>query len=570
VAATRVSVTPAETVPGGTMTATWAGVQIPTTDDFLLLFALGSGSENYLAFWPTGGAAAGTMTFTLPAGLASGSYEIRVLSTDPDFYNLPEAVARSRPIHVGAAVPAAADPWWRASRRPRPAGRRQPVAVTVTVANRNRPGAFPGLHIAPRLVQASSAMSGARSLRSLRREISHRHRHHPPGDVQRGAGRPRRQCGIQRSQQRVRPHDDRWGGRSKSWRHVGRKSPASAAFGGVAITNTYESGRDDPPSPPPASIARWAKDAGTRCHRQRTVATLAAGAQSAGTTTATIPLTTPPAPHRCLCRRPQVVVEASELNNCRAAAATIVVGRPDLVETVVSNPPAVARPGTSFAVTDTVRNQGTVPASASTSHYYFSADTQKSADDRLLTGTRSVPTLAAGAASTLTVTVTIPSATPPGTYFLLACADDTKLVAESDEGNNCLASAGAITVALPDLVQQSVSSSGGPFRRGTAFTLSDTVLNDSRVGTPRSTTTRYYLSADTLRSTGDILLTGARTVPILGPSASSSASAAVTIPSTTLPGTYFLLACADDTKLVAESNEANNCRASGTALVVNP
>ena len=143
----------------------------------------------------------------------------------------------------------------------------------------------------------------------------------------------------------------------------------------------------------------------------------------------------------------------------------------------------MARPGTSFAVTDTVRNQGTVTASGSAIRYYLSADAQKSPDDRLLTGSRSAPTLAPGAASTQTVTVTIPSATPAGTYVLLACADDTKVVAESDEGNNCLASAGAVTVALPDLVQQTVSSSGGPFRRGTAFTVSDTVVNDSRVGT---------------------------------------------------------------------------------------
>ena len=49
------------------------------------------------------------MTFTLPAGLASGTYEIRLLSTDPDFYNLPEAVARTQPIHVGPVAPAAAD-----------------------------------------------------------------------------------------------------------------------------------------------------------------------------------------------------------------------------------------------------------------------------------------------------------------------------------------------------------------------------------------------------------------------------------------------------------------------------
>jgi subtilase family serine protease len=141
---------------------------------------------------------------------------------------------------------------------------------------------------------------------------------------------------------------------------------------------------------------------------------------------------------------------------------------------------------------------------------------------------------------------------------------------EGNESNNCRASGTAITVMLPDLVEQSVVNPGGPFRPGATFMVSDTVLNDSRVGTPASSSTRYYLSADTVRNTGDILLIGARTVPILGPSASSSASVAITIPSTTLPATYFLLACADDTKLVAESNEANNCGASGTAVVVNP
>ena len=140
----------------------------------------------------------------------------------------------------------------------------------------------------------------------------------------------------------------------------------------------------------------------------------------------------------------------------------------------------------------------------------------------------------------------------------------------ANEGNNCRASAAVVTVALPDLVPHAVSNLGGPFRRGTAFAVSDTVRNDAQVGTPRSTTTRYYLSADTARSTGDTLLTGVRTVPILGPAAGSSGSVTAVIPSTTIPGTYFVLACADDTKLVGESSEANNCRASGTAVVVSP
>jgi hypothetical protein len=33
-------------------------------------------------------------------------------------------------------------------------------------------------------------------------------------------------------------------------------------------------------------------------------------------------------------------------------------------------------------------------------------------------------------------------------------------------------------------------------------------------------------------------------------------------------GTYFLLACADDTMVSVESNEANNCVASASVIVV--
>ena len=43
--------------------------------------------------------------------------------------------------------------------------------------------------------------------------------------------------------------------------------------------------------------------------------------------------------------------------------------------------------------------------------------------------------LGAGASSTGSLNVTIPSATPLGVYFLLACADDSNSVFESDETN---------------------------------------------------------------------------------------------------------------------------------------
>jgi hypothetical protein len=42
--------------------------------------------------------------------------------------------------------------------------------------------------------------------------------------------------------------------------------------------------------------------------------------------------------------------------------------------------------------------------------------------------------------------VTIPTTTPLGTYYLLACADDVKKVPESNEKNNCKASASTVTI----------------------------------------------------------------------------------------------------------------------------
>ena len=110
-------------------------------------------------------------------------------------------------------------------------------------------------------------------------------------------------------------------------------------------------------------------------------------------------------------------------------------------------------------MTDTVRNAGPAASGPSTTRYYLSLDAVKSAGDTRLTGSRGVPALAAGASHSGTVTVTIPAATALSTYFLLACADDLGAVAESNEGNNCIASAAAtVTVTRPDLVENTVSA----------------------------------------------------------------------------------------------------------------
>jgi hypothetical protein len=99
----------------------------------------------------------------------------------------------------------------------------------------------------------------------------------------------------------------------------------------------------------------------------------------------------------------------------------------------------------------------------------LSADTAKDAGDLLLTGNRSVVSLAPGATSTGSKKVTVPTAAVYGTYYVLACADDLNVVMETSEVNNCGASATTVQVTTP----------AGPVARWTFDEGSGTVAGDS-------------------------------------------------------------------------------------------
>src|SRR2546430_841308 len=164
------------------------------------------------------------------------------------------------------------------------------------------------------------------------------------------------------------------------------------------------------------------------------------------------------------------------MNICKAPAIKPTVSGPDLTETSVTNPPATVLDGGSFSVTDTVQNIGSAAAAASTTRYYLSTTTSKSGA-RLLTGSRAVPSLASSATSSGTVTVTVSAGTPGGTYVLLACADYTLVVPETNESNNCKASASQVTVSGPDLLESLASHPPNPVLPGGSFSATDTVQN---------------------------------------------------------------------------------------------
>jgi hypothetical protein len=303
----------------------------------------------------------------------------------------------------------------------------------------------------------------------------------------------------------------------------------------------------------------------------RSVGTLGAGGTSTGTVAVTVPSNAVLGTYYLIACADDLnaVAETNEANNCLASTSQIQVsatGKPDLVTTSLGAPPASAKLNDAFTLTDTATNQGPGAAAASMTRFYLSTGTVRSVTDVILKGARSVPALAAGEGSAGTTSVSISASTPVGVYYVLACADDQFLVSEGNEGNNCRASTTTVTVTAPDLTEGSITFTPASVALGGSVAITDTVTN---VGSGPAVTswTRYFLSADQVKDSGDIAL-GVRAIPALLPTASSTGTVTVTLPATIAAGTYYVFACADVNQSVYESVETNNCARAPLALSV--
>ena len=211
---------------------------------------------------------------------------------------------------------------------------------------------------------------------------------------------------------------------------------------------------------------------------------------------------------------------------------------------------SVVTPGASITLTDTTRNQGADVSPSSITRFYFSMDGSFDATDTLL-GTRDVGPLNAGASSSGSTSVTLPSVLGTGTYYLIATADGAKSVAEAVETNN---NAFRGVQVGPDLV---LSTFTVPSISGPKVDVSDTVANQGTLSVP-STVIKFYLSTNYTLEASDPVLPETRTVPALAPGTSHSGATSLTLPANLTPGAYFVIANADADAVVAETNEVNN------------
>ena len=167
----------------------------------------------------------------------------------------------------------------------------------------------------------------------------------------------------------------------------------------------------------------------------RPVDALNAGSSSSGPTQVTIPGNAVPGTTAfiiVLADGANTVAESNEGNNTRTTPISIAGA--DLIVSALSAPSS-RNDGESLTVKDTTKNQGTAPAAASTTSYYWSTDNVYQSTDTLI-GSRPVSALSAGASNTGSIGWRIPRGTAAGTYYIIARADAANAVPETSETNN--------------------------------------------------------------------------------------------------------------------------------------
>nr|VFK14589.1 MAG: Serine protease, subtilase family [Candidatus Kentron sp. LPFa]VFK30136.1 MAG: Serine protease, subtilase family [Candidatus Kentron sp. LPFa] len=255
------------------------------------------------------------------------------------------------------------------------------------------------------------------------------------------------------------------------------------------------------------------------------------------------------------------VGESSEGNNARLLGSFTAPQprKPDLIVSSLSTDKTSYKTGERIRITSTTRNAGDASAGSSYTRFYLSRDNSLSSSDTYI-GSDYVSSLGAGSSSTDTMTRTL-SSSLSGRYYLIAKADGYGWRTESNESNNTRV-AGSINIARadPDLIVSSLGTDKTSYKTGERIRITSTTRNagDASAG---SSYTRFYLSRDNSWSSSDTYI-GSDYVWSLGAGSSSTDTMTRTL-SSSLSGSYYLIAKADGYGWRTESNESNNTRVLG-------
>lgn len=218
---------------------------------------------------------------------------------------------------------------------------------------------------------------------------------------------------------------------------------------------------------------------------------------------------------------------------------------PDLTVTGLSWTPTAPVETDTTTVNATVRNAGTAASAATTVNVSVGG---------VVAGSASVVALAAGASVTVPVVV---GKRAEGSYKVTAIVDPTDTVVEQDNNNNSFTAAGQLVVGQspgPDLQVLSINSTPQNPAVGAAVQFTVAVKNRGTTASGATTVTRLTVGGTTLNTNTPSIAAGA------------TANVSVTGSWTATSGGATLVATADATNVVTETNETNN--AFSRAIVV--
>jgi subtilase family serine protease len=212
-----------------------------------------------------------------------------------------------------------------------------------------------------------------------------------------------------------------------------------------------------------------------------------------------------------------------------------------------------------------IYNLSGATASSSSVGYYLSSDATLDAADQLL-GTSLGYTLPVSQYSSRYATLTIPTGTAAGNYYVLFVADHQNQVSESNENNNVATVNLTVTPPSIDLTIQQAVVTPQNTAPGTPLNMSCYIANQGNA-IASSSSVGFYFSTDATLDAADQFLTSQYGTSLY-PTYTQSRYGTAAVPTGTAPGTYYILFVADFQNQVGETNETNNV--SAVSFTVSP
>ena len=225
-------------------------------------------------------------------------------------------------------------------------------------------------------------------------------------------------------------------------------------------------------------------------------------------------------------------------------------------------------PNVTFPISATVRNLGNTALEGGVIRFYFSGDTVITTGDQAI-GIVGAPATGAGVSSVVTMQTRVGvadyAAYPPGTYYLGACIEASGQ-AEPNKTNNCVSGPVQLLSHLltSDLRVTDIRFPDNTKYQGEPFTALVDVRNEGPGPGADFLVTSSWRRIDNLTAIplGDTRVSGVAAGTV------TTFPITLQMPDNTEPFSYIVKMCLDVPNEVVETDEVNNCREAGQALVV--